>query len=77
MLQRLEKVFSYLVEGRVKLNLSKCTFGEAEVKFLGHRVSKAGCRPDPANVEAVKNMKPPKTVKEVRWDVRILLQAYS
>ena len=66
MLQRLDKVFSCLVDGGVKLNLSKCTFAEAEVKFLGHRVSKNGCKPDPANVEAVNKMKPPQTVKEVR-----------
>jgi len=59
MLERLNRVFSCLEQGGVKLNLTKCTFGEAETKFLGHRVSQAGSRPDPANIEAVKNMKPP------------------
>ncbi len=47
MLRHLTRVFTCLMEGGVKLNLSKYTFGEAEVKFLGHRVSKEGCRPDP------------------------------
>ena len=55
-----------MVESGVKLNLSKCSFGEAEVEFLGHRVSRHGSKPDPANVEVVNSMKPPKTVKEVR-----------
>ena len=62
----LKQVFSCLVESGVKLSLSKCSFGEAEVKFLGHRVSKHGSKPDPANVEAVNSMKPPNTLKEVR-----------
>ncbi len=53
------------MEGGVELNLSKCTF-EEEVKFLGHRVSKEGCRPNPTNVEAINKMFPPKTIKEVR-----------
>ncbi len=54
------------MDGGVKLNLSKCTFGEAEVKFLGHRVSREECRPDPTNVEAIHKMSPPKTITEVR-----------
>lgn len=66
MLHRIDQVFECLQKNGVKLNLSKCTFGEAEVKFLGHLVSEKGCKPDPKNVEAVKKMHPPKTVKEVR-----------
>ena len=66
MLQRINKLFECLQSNGVKLNLSKCTFGEAEVKFLGHLVSEQGCKPDPKNVEAVQKMHPPKTVKEVR-----------
>ena len=66
MLQRLDKIFSCLVEGAIKLNLSKCTFGEAEVHFLGHKVPKDGCRPDPVNVDAIGKIKPPQTVNEVR-----------
>ncbi len=50
----------------IKLNLSKCKLAQKEVKFLGHIVNTAGYRADPANVEAVRVMKPPKNVKEVR-----------
>ncbi len=50
----------------VKLNLSKGTFGLKEVTFLGHRISAAGSKPDPKNIEAVAKMKAPTTVKEVR-----------
>ncbi len=50
----------------IKLNLSKCSIGQREVKFLGHIVSEEGFRPDPGNVEAIVNMKPPTNVKETR-----------
>ncbi len=42
----------------IKLNLSKCSIGQREVKFLGYIVSEEGFRPDPGNVEAIVNMKP-------------------
>ncbi len=36
------------------------------MKFLAHIVSEAGCHPDPANIEAVNNMKAPTHAKGVR-----------
>ncbi len=59
-------MFDLLLEKDLKVNLSKCSFAQSEVKFLGHIMSKEGCRPDPANTEAIKKMKPPTSVKEVR-----------
>ncbi len=50
----------------IKLNLSKCSIGQREVKFLWHILSEEGFRPDPGNVEAIVNMKPPTNVKETR-----------
>ncbi len=50
----------------IKLNLSKCSIGQRKVKFLKHIVSEEGFRPDPGNVEAIVNMKPPTNVKETR-----------
>ncbi len=66
LLQRLGKVFGYMEEVGIKLNLSKCHLGQREVKFLGHVVSKEGFKPDPGNVEVIVRMKPPTNVKEVR-----------
>ncbi len=66
LLSRLNTLFQHLSQGGVKLNLSKCAIGKEEVKFLGHIVSEAGCRPDPANIEAVNNMKAPTSAKGVR-----------
>ncbi len=50
----------------IKLNLSKCNIGQKEIRFLGHVVSKGGCKPDPGNVETIHKMTPPENVKEVR-----------
>ncbi len=50
----------------IRLNLSKCSIGQREVKFLERIVSEEGFRPDPGNVEAIVSMKPPTNVKETR-----------
>ncbi len=62
----LRKTFTLLKENGIKLNLSKCEIAKNEVTFLGYRISKEGCQPDPKNVDAVLEMKPPTKVKEVR-----------
>ena len=66
LLNRLDKLFSHMKKVGIKLNLSKCDIGQREIKFLGHIVSKDGYRPDPANIEPIRKMKPPTTVKETR-----------
>ncbi len=66
LLTRLDTLFQHLATNGVKLNLSKCDIGKREVKFLGHIVSEAGSRPNPENVKAVQNMKPPTNAKGVR-----------
>ncbi len=37
-----------------------------EVTFLSYRISKEGSQPDPKNVKAVLDMRPPTKVKEIR-----------
>ncbi len=64
--QRLRKKFTLHKENGVKLNLSKCKIAKNEVTFLGYRISREGSQPDPKNVEAVLERKPPTKVKEVR-----------
>lgn len=66
MVERLEITFRHLSGTGLRLNLSKCTFAKAQVKFLGHIVSKRGVEPDPKNVEAIGIMEAPKKVKGVR-----------
>lgn len=66
LLERLRKLFKQLEFRGVKLNLTKCDFAKEEVKFLGHNVSQKGSTPDPKNLEAIRQQKPPTNVKEVR-----------
>ncbi len=66
LLQWLGQVFKLMEEVGIKFNLSKCHIGQQEIKFLDHKVSKDGIKPDPENVEAVEKMKPPTNVKETR-----------
>ena len=65
-LSDLQKVFQRLREVGVKLNPEKCSLGQLEVGFLGHRVSAAGIATDPAKLEAVQAFPVPKTLKNVR-----------
>ena len=50
----------------MKMNVSKCTFDQKEIKFLGHIVSQKGIRPDKKNTEAVKTIAHPTSVKQVK-----------
>ncbi len=66
LLQRLGELFEHMGEVGIKLNLSKCSIRQREVKFLGHIVSEEGFRPDPGNIETIVKMKHPTNVKETR-----------
>ena len=66
LVRRLGELFGLFCNRGVKLNISKCQFGQREIKFLGHIISKEGCRPCPDNISAIEGMKPPTNVKETR-----------
>ena len=59
-------VLQTLREKKLYAKLSKCDFWLKEVSFLGHIVSVEGIRVDPDKIEAVVNLKPPRSVTEVR-----------
>ena len=65
-LQHLKKVFEKLKAARLKLKLSKCSFCQNRVKYLGHIISENGIEPDPSKVQVIRELRPPGTVKEVR-----------
>ncbi len=66
LLQRLGEVFQHIGEVGIKLNISNCSIGQREVRFLGHIALEEGFRPDPGNVQPIVNMKPPTNVKGIR-----------
>ncbi|GKV52265.1 hypothetical protein SLEP1_g58853 [Rubroshorea leprosula] len=62
----LDETFRNLCRAQMKLNPLKCTFAVESGKFLGYAVSKKGIEVNPEKVEAVQQMEPPRTVKDVQ-----------
>ena len=65
-LHHLRLVLEALQRHELYAGLDKCAFGLAEVDFLGHVVSSAGLKPDPAKVAAVQEWPVPQTLRDVR-----------
>ena len=65
-LKRLELVLQRLSKHNIRVKREKCSFMASEVQYLGHILSKEGCRPLPDKVKAVKCAKAPKSVTELR-----------
>ena len=63
---QLRSVFSRLANAQLSIKLSKCTFFQSSLKFLGHIVSDQGLKPDPAKVAAIKSIPVPTTVKQLQ-----------
>jgi transposase InsO family protein len=65
-LHLLHSVFQLLSKHHIKIKLSKCSFAQSELKYLGHIISARGVATDPKKVADVQNWPIPTTVKEVR-----------
>ena len=65
-LRNIEAVLKALYALGVTIRKDKCKFFMAEVKNLGHIISKNGIRVDPEKTEAVKNAPQPTNVKELQ-----------
>jgi hypothetical protein len=62
----LQSVFALLEQHQVKIKLSKCSFAQRQLKYLGHIVSAAGVGTDPKKISDVINWPTPTTPKDVR-----------
>lgn len=58
-LLHLEKVFQTLRESKLYAKLKKCQFFKAEIKYLGHILSREGVRADPAKIAVLQQWKFP------------------
>jgi hypothetical protein len=65
-LTRLENVLRILTEAGLCVNLSKSSFFQRSLEFLGRTVSVNGISVTPEKLAAVKNMKSPTNLKETR-----------
>jgi hypothetical protein len=59
-------VFELLSKDQWKLKLSKCTFAQTQLAYLGHVISSASVSTDPAKIVAIAQWPVPTSVKELR-----------
>lgn len=62
----LTQVFDIIRENQFFVKLSKCSFVQEEIEYLGHCISAAGVATEPSKVLAVKQWLTPKNLKELR-----------
>lgn len=62
----LRQVFGRLREYCLVINVSKSVFGQQEVRFLGHTVSKSGIAPLAIRVQAIVDFKLPQRVCQLK-----------
>ena len=63
--QNIKSALQRFRDASLKLKLSKCSFFQSEVAFLGHKISRHGISPDPMKIQAVKNFQTPRNQKDV------------
>jgi hypothetical protein len=65
-LKHLKKLLTAMKSRRWRVNPKKLRLGYRKIKLLGWIVGEGGLEADPSKLEAVKQLKPPTTQKEVR-----------
>ena len=65
-LQHLETVLQFFIKESLYAKLSKCSFGTAEIDYLGHTISGEGVKMDKAKVQTVMEWQEPQNVKQLR-----------
>ena len=66
LIQDLEETFASLRKVDLRLNPEKCLFGVPSGKLLGFLMSHRGIEANPAKVNAIKDMNPPQTLREMQ-----------
>ncbi|GAA0141285.1 hypothetical protein LIER_02462 [Lithospermum erythrorhizon] len=65
-LGNLRETLEVLKSSCLRINPEKCSFGVTSGKFLSFIIGKRGIKPNPDKIEAILNMKPPTSYKEVQ-----------
>jgi hypothetical protein len=66
LLDDLKETFDNLRKFKMMLNPKNCVFGVSSGKLLGYMVSSRGIDANPKKVEAIENLQPPQTRKEIQ-----------
>jgi hypothetical protein len=81
--KHVREILSALLEARLFVKLSKCSFHQSEVAFLGFLVGSGGLRADPSKIRAVNRWEPPKSKSELQSFLgfanfyRVFVEGYS
>jgi ribonuclease HI len=62
----LTETFTNMRDARLRLNPEKCVFGVRQGKILGYLVSHRGIDANPTKIQAINNMTPPQSVRDVQ-----------
>ena len=62
----IRKVFKKLCSAKPSMKHSKCHFFSKEIQYLGHILSTKGIQPLPSKTQAIQQMQPPTTPKQVQ-----------
>ncbi len=62
----LTRVFKYLHNAGLTLNLGKCNFMQRNITYLGHIISAEGVKTDPNKISAINNFPTPQSLKDVQ-----------
>lgn len=65
-IERLDLVLSRLGQFNLKVKLSKCSFFQSEVTYLGHVISAAGVATDPEKIQAVAKWHRPQNLADLK-----------
>ncbi|CAL9018909.1 unnamed protein product [Prunus brigantina] len=65
-IKNLAEVFNLLLQYRMKLNPSKCTFSVSSNWSLGYPVTQRGIKAHPSQIKAILEMKLPSIMKEIQ-----------
>lgn len=65
-LQHIRLVLELLAKDQWKLKLSKCSFAQRQISYLGHTISEAGVGTDPSKIIAIQQWPVPTSAKELR-----------
>jgi hypothetical protein len=61
----LAETFANMRDARLRLNPEKCVFGVRQGKILGYLVSQRGIEANPTKIQAIINMTPPQSARDV------------
>jgi hypothetical protein len=65
-MEHLREVFRIFRDQKFYLKLSKCSFAQQSLEYLGHIISAKGVATDPAKIQAVQNWPVPIDIRQLR-----------